>query len=32
MKLIEYGENSCQGMFLTSPEQPEGTAKGCALF
>lgn len=22
MRLIEYGEKSCQGMFLTSPHNP----------
>ncbi len=32
MKLIEYGEKSCQGMFLTSPKESEGVAKCCALF
>nr|DAH39358.1 MAG TPA: hypothetical protein [Caudoviricetes sp.] len=30
--IFKYGENSCQGMLLTSPNEPRDVAKGCVLF
>ena len=32
MKLIEYGEKSCQGMFLTSPKKRKTWRKAVSYF
>ena len=32
MKVIEYGEKSCQGMFLTSPKKRKTWRKAVSYF